>query len=92
LPEVVDKVAGRVPILVDGGIRRGTDVLKALALGAKCVLIGRPYLYGLGVAGEEGVTRVINILRTEFKMAMALAGRPSIASIDASVLWPKRQP
>jgi 4-hydroxymandelate oxidase len=90
LPEVVEKVAGRVPILVDGGIRRGTDVLKALALGAKGVLIGRPYLYGLGVAGEQGVTRIINILRTEFKMAMALTGRPSIASIDASVLWPNR--
>jgi 4-hydroxymandelate oxidase len=90
LPEVVEKVAGRVPILVDGGIRRGTDVLKALALGAKGVLIGRPYLYGLGVAGEQGVTRIINILRTEFKMAMALAGRPSIASIDRSALWPNR--
>ena len=92
LPDVVEKVAGRVPILVDGGIRRGTDVLKALALGAKSVLIGRPYLYGLGVAGEQGVTRVINILRTEFKMAMALAGRSSIASIDRSALWPNRQP
>jgi len=87
LPRVVEKVAGRVPVLMDGGIRRGTDVLKALALGASAVLIGRPYLYGLGAAGSDGVTRVINILRAEFEMAMALTGRPTIASIDRSVLW-----
>jgi 4-hydroxymandelate oxidase len=89
LPEIADKVAGRAPILVDSGIRRGTDVLKALALGAQAVLVGRPYLYGLGVAGPEGVTRVVNILRTEFQIALALAGRPTLASIDRSVLWPK---
>ena len=89
LPSVVEKVAGRVPVIVDGGIRRGTDVLKALALGAAAVGIGRPYLYGLGVAGSEGVTRVIQILRKEFEMAMMLTGRPTIASIDRSVLWPK---
>jgi 4-hydroxymandelate oxidase len=88
LPEVVARVAGRVPILIDGGIRRGTDVLKALALGAAAVLIGRPYLYGLGANGAEGVSRVINVLRREFEMAMALTGRTTIASIDASVLWP----
>jgi 4-hydroxymandelate oxidase len=87
LPFVVEKVAGRVPVLVDGGIRRGTDVLKALALGANAVLIGRPYVYGLGAAGEAGVERVIKILRREFEMAMALTGRTSIASIDRSVLW-----
>lgn len=87
LPPVADRVAGRVPLLVDGGIRRGTDVLKALACGANAVLIGRPYLYGLGVAGEDGVARVIEILRREFEMAMALTGRPAIASIDRSVLW-----
>ena len=91
LPQVADKVAGRVPILMDGGIRRGTDVLKALALGAKAVLIGRPYYYGLGVAGAEGVSRVVSILRTEFEMAMALTGRSSITSIDRSVLWPSSQ-
>ncbi len=91
LPQVADKVAGRVPILMDGGIRRGTDVLKALALGAKAVLIGRPYCYGLGVAGAEGVSRVVSILRTEFEMAMALTGRSSITSIDRSVLWPASQ-
>jgi len=87
LPAVADKVAGRVPLLVDGGIRRGTDVLKALACGANAALIGRPYLYGLGVAGEGGVADVIEILHREFEMAMALTGRPKIASIDRSVLW-----
>jgi 4-hydroxymandelate oxidase len=87
LPEVADKVAGRVPVLVDGGIRRGTDVLKALALGAIAVLIGRPYLYGLGAQGEAGVTKVVNILQREFAMAMALTGRTNIASIDRSVIW-----
>jgi 4-hydroxymandelate oxidase len=90
LPEVAERVAGRIPILVDGGIRRGTDIIKALALGANAVLVGRPYLFGLAVAGEVGVAKVVNILLTEFKMAMALMGRPSIASIDRSVLWPNR--
>ena len=88
LPAVADKVAGRVPVLVDGGIRRGTDVLKALALGANAVLIGRPYLYGLGAAGADGVTKVLNILQREFEMAMVLTGRTTISSIDRSVLWP----
>jgi 4-hydroxymandelate oxidase len=87
LPLVVAKVAGRIPVIVDGGIRRGTDVLKALALGATAVGIGRPYLYGLGVGGAEGVTRVVEILRREFEMAMMLTGRPTIASIDRSVIW-----
>ena len=87
LPQVADRVAGRVPVLVDGGIRRGTDVLKALALGANAVLIGRPYLYGLGAAGAAGVTQVVNILQREFVMAMALTGRTTIASIDRSVIW-----
>ena len=87
LPEIVDKVGGRVPILMDGGIRRGTDILKALALGASAVLIGRPYVYGLGAAGAEGVERVLNILRAELVMAMGLTGRMTIESIDRSVLW-----
>ena len=87
LAPVVEKVAGRVPVLMDGGVRRGTDVLKALALGAKAVLIGRPYLYGLAVNGAEGVAAVVNILREELQMAMTLTGRPDIRSIDQSVLW-----
>jgi 4-hydroxymandelate oxidase len=87
LPAIVEKVAGRVPVLVDGGIRRGTDVLKALALGATAVQIGRPYLYGLGAMGEQGVARVLTILQQEFEMAMALTGRPRIRDIDRSVLW-----
>jgi 4-hydroxymandelate oxidase len=87
LPLVADKVSGRVPVLLDGGIRRGTDVLKAIALGANATLIGRPYLHGLGVAGETGVTSVLKILQREFEMAMALTGRTSIKSIDRSVLW-----
>src|SRR6185312_13777531 len=87
LPLVVERVAGRMPVLVDGGIRRGTDVLKALALGAVAVQIGRPYLWGLGLAGAEGVTRVAEILRHEFELAMMLAGRPTLTSINRSVLW-----
>jgi 4-hydroxymandelate oxidase len=88
LPEVVEKVSGRVPILVDGGVRRGTDVLKALASGATAVAIGRPYLYGLAVSGADGVRGVVNVLRNELEMAMALTGRPTIASIDRSLILP----
>ena len=87
LPEVVSAVSGRVPVLVDGGIRRGTDVVKALALGAQAVQIGRPYLYGLAVGGADGVRRVVSLLEQELRMAMMLLGRPSIASIDRTVLW-----
>jgi 4-hydroxymandelate oxidase len=87
LPRVVDAVGGRVPILMDGGVRRGTDVLKALASGASAVLIGRPYLFGLGAQGADGVARVVQILRREFEMAMALTGRRSLKEIDRSVLW-----
>ena len=87
LPRVVEKVGGKMPVLVDGGIRRGTDILKALAHGANAVLIGRPYVYGLAVDGARGVTRTVNILRRELESAMALCGRTSIASIDSSVLW-----
>jgi 4-hydroxymandelate oxidase len=87
LPRVVEAVAGRIPVMLDSGIRRGTDVLAALALGAKAVFIGRPYVYGLAAGGAQGVERVISILRDELERAMALTGRRSIAEIDASVLW-----
>lgn len=88
LPRVTERVAGRVPVLMDGGIRRGTDVLKALALGATAVLIGRPYIYGLAVGGAAGAAAVIEILRRELTQAMALTGRPTIESIDRTVIWP----
>jgi 4-hydroxymandelate oxidase len=87
LPPVVDQVAGRVPVLVDGGIRRGTDVLKALAHGATATLIGRPYVYGLGIGGAEGVAHVAKILRMEFLAAMAISGRRTLSEIDRTVLW-----
>ncbi|HEY2393530.1 MAG TPA: alpha-hydroxy acid oxidase [Candidatus Angelobacter sp.] len=86
LPRVIEAVAGRIPVMLDSGIRRGTDVLAALALGAKAVFIGRPYIYGLAAGGAQGVERVINILRDEFERTMALTGRCSIAEIDSSVL------
>ncbi|HEU0079885.1 MAG TPA: alpha-hydroxy-acid oxidizing protein, partial [Longimicrobiaceae bacterium] len=86
LPRVVDAVGGKVPVLVDGGIRRGTDVLKALALGATATLIGRPYLWGLAAAGQPGVERVLALLRAELERAMALAGRPTLADLDRGVL------
>src|SRR5579859_4011141 len=86
LPRVVEAVAGRIPVMLDSGIRRGTDVLMALALGAKAVFIGRPYVYGLAVGGAKGVERVISILRDELERSMALTGRRSIAEIDATVL------
>jgi 4-hydroxymandelate oxidase len=90
LPEVVDHVGGRVPVLVDGGIRRGTDVVKSLALGAAAVLIGRPYCYGLSVGGSDGVRRVVEILRGELEAAMMLSGLRTIKDIDRAVLWDER--
>lgn len=86
LPEIVDAVGSRIVVLMDGGIRRGTDALKALAIGAKAVLVGRPPLWGLGAFGAAGVQRVMEILRTELAWAMGLAGRPTIASIDRSLV------
>ena len=90
LPRVADKVDGRVPVLMDGGVRRGTDVFKALANGATAVLIGRPYLYGLAVAGDVGVTRVLRILEKEFAITMGMMGRTSLAGIDRDALWSSR--
>jgi isopentenyl diphosphate isomerase/L-lactate dehydrogenase-like FMN-dependent dehydrogenase len=84
LPEIVDAVAGRIPVLLDGGVRRGTDVFKALALGAKAVQVGRAPLWGLGAFGAPGVQRVLEILQTELALAMATAGHSIIASIKRS--------
>lgn len=86
LPEVVAAVNGKIPVLMDGGIRRGTDILKALALGAKAILIGRPYVWGLAAFGQVGVQRVVELLRAELVLSMGLAGKPNMASIDRSLV------
>lgn len=90
LPDIADRVAGRVPVLLDGGIRRGIDVLKALALGAQAVLIGRPYLWGLAAEGETGVRRVLEMFRAELELAMALAGCPTVGAIARSLVTRRR--
>jgi isopentenyl diphosphate isomerase/L-lactate dehydrogenase-like FMN-dependent dehydrogenase len=82
LPEVVAEVGNRIPVFVDGGIRRGTDAFKALALGARAVGIGRPYLWGLGAFGQAGVDRVIEILQGELKLAMGNCGTQTVADIN----------
>jgi isopentenyl diphosphate isomerase/L-lactate dehydrogenase-like FMN-dependent dehydrogenase len=82
LPDVVDAVGGKVPVLMDGGIRRGSDILKALALGAKAIQVGRAPLWGLGAFGQPGVERVLWMLAAELKLDMALAGVPNLAAIN----------
>ena len=86
LPEVIAAVGGRAEVYLDGGIRRGTDVLKALALGARAVLIGRPLFWGLAVDGESGVRTVLQTLRDELDSAMGMSGRPTIDSIDSTLV------
>lgn len=86
LSEVCAAVAGRCPVLLDGGVRWGTDVLKALGRGAAAVLVGRPVLWGLAVGGQQGVARVLTILRGELERAMALAGCASLAAIDRDLI------
>ncbi len=86
LPSVVEAVQGKIPVLMDGGIRRGGDILKALALGAKAILIGRPYVWGLAAFGQAGVQRVVDLLRAELVLSMGLAGKPNLASIDRSLV------
>ena len=86
LPEIVEAVAGRCEVYLDGGIRRGTDVLKALALGARAVLVGRPIIWGIAVNGHEGAHHVLQILHDELELAMTLAGHPTLASIDRSLV------
>lgn len=86
LPEVVEAVRGAVPVLLDSGIRRGADILKAIALGAAAVLVGRPYAYALAVSGERGIRTVIENLIAETELQLAISGRCSIRDIDASLL------
>lgn len=93
LPEIVAAVNGRAEVLMDGGIRRGTDVAKALALGARAVLVGRAYAYGLAAAGEAGVTRALQLLYDELRRTLCLLGCPSVGELDRSWLnvpaeWP----
>ena len=92
LPEVVNAVQGRIPVLVDGGFRRGTDVFKALALGAKAICIGRPYLWGLAAFGQPGVERVLEILNREFELMMRHAGVTSLAKLDRRFVVDSRRP
>jgi 4-hydroxymandelate oxidase len=88
LEGITTALDGRIEVLVDGGIRRGTDVVKALAFGARAVLVGRPILWGLAVAGEQGVRQVLEILRRELDVAMALAGCRSVDEIDIDLIRP----
>lgn len=91
LPAVAAVVNGAVPILLDGGVRRGTDIIKALALGASAVLIGRPYLQALAVGGPAGVAHALHILRTELEMAMIACGCKTLAEIDHRIIWQAAQ-
>ena len=87
LPRIAQKLAGDLPILVDGGIRRGTDVLKAIALGATAVMVGRPYVYGLANAGAVGVAHVLRLLRDELEVAMALCGCSTLSQVTTKVIY-----
>ena len=84
LPEVVKAVNGQAEVLMDGGVRRGSDIVKAICLGARAVLVGRAYAYGLAAAGEAGVSRAIEILRADMERAMKLLGCASISELDRS--------
>ena len=88
LPAIVEATSGRIPVLIDGGIRRGADVVKALALGATACLIGRPHLWGLAVAGEEGVAWLLEIYRREIDRVLALGGWEGVRALDRSILGP----
>jgi isopentenyl diphosphate isomerase/L-lactate dehydrogenase-like FMN-dependent dehydrogenase len=88
LPRIVDAVAGRGEILLDGGVRRGTDVVKALALGARAVLVGRPVLWGLAAGGREGVGMALGLLRRELDLAMALCGCADVRAITRDLVAP----
>ncbi len=92
LPEIVHAVHGRVPVLVDGGFRRGTDVFKGLALGATAVGIGHPYCWGLAAFGQAGVERVLELQQDEFVTIMRQAGTLNVAAIDLKMLTPAVRP
>src|SRR5262249_25511826 len=92
LPEVLDGVQGRIPVLIDGGFRRGTDIFKALALGARAICIGRPYLWGRAAFGQAGVERVLEILTWELELMMRHAGVPSLAKLGRSFVVDRRGP
>jgi isopentenyl diphosphate isomerase/L-lactate dehydrogenase-like FMN-dependent dehydrogenase len=87
LPGIVEAVGGRAPVLVDGGFRRGVDVVKALALGARAVLIGRPHLWGVACAGEDGVFWVLELFRREIDRALALGGWDGVAKLNPSIFF-----
>ena len=89
LPEIVEEVQGKIPVLVDGGFRRGTDIFKALAMGANAICIGRPYVWGLGAFGQAGVEKVLDLLRAELIRIMQLAGTPSIDKITPAFVTKK---
>jgi lactate 2-monooxygenase len=88
LPGVVEAVDGRVPVLLDGGVRGGSELFKALALGARAVMIGRPYAYGLAVAGEAGVREVLRNLAADFDLTLGLSGHRSVAELSPEALRP----
>jgi isopentenyl diphosphate isomerase/L-lactate dehydrogenase-like FMN-dependent dehydrogenase len=93
LPEVLNAVGGRAEVLMDGGIRRGSDIVKAICLGARAVLVGRAYAYGLAAAGESGVSRALSILRADFERTMKLLGCASLSDLNPTYLeiprdWP----
>ena len=88
LPVVVDAVEGKLDVILDGGVRRGTDILKALALGARACMIGRPFLYGLAAAGGAGVAKALEILRTEVDVSLALLGRGGVGMLDRNAVGP----
>ena len=90
LPEVVDAVAGEIDVMLDGGIRRGTDVVKAVALGAKAVMVGRPLWWGLAAGGERGVDRMLEIFHDEIDRALALIGRPVLTELDREAVRRRR--
>jgi L-lactate dehydrogenase (cytochrome) len=86
LPPIVDALQGRAEVILDGGVRRGTDIIKAIALGARACMTGRPFLYGLAAGGEQGVARALEMFRSELDVSLALLGRPSVRDLDQSAL------